>query len=111
MKEDAKDSNKKFEIAEVKRLKGSDKKFLITEVKKLKGIQKCVVKRNISFDHYKSCLLNEETHLATNVSLQSRLHQVSTMRVRKVAMTPYDDKRYLLEDGIESLPYGYDLFR
>ena len=80
----------------------------VIEVKKLKGIQKCVVKMSIHFEHYKSCLFEKLTHLATTTSLRSRMHQLRTMRVRKVAMTPYDDKRYLLDDGITSLPYGHE---
>ena len=79
----------------------------IIEVKKLKGIQKCEVKKNIHFADYKSCLFEEKTHLATNISLQSELHKIRTLCVRKVAMTPYDHKRYLLADGIASLPFGY----
>ena len=80
----------------------------IVEVKKLKGIQKCEVKKNINFDHYKSCLFEEKTHLSTNIYFQSHLHVIRTMRIRKIAMTPYDDKRYLLDDGITSFPHGYD---
>ena len=82
----------------------------IVEVKKLKAVQKCEVKWNISFDHYKSCLFEEKTHLSTNISFQSKNHEIRTLRVRKVAMTPYDDKRYLLECGIQSHPFGYDNF-
>ena len=80
----------------------------IVEVKKLKSVQKCEVKRNIHFDDYKSTIIEEKTHLATNISLLSHLHQIRTVRVHKIAMTPYDDKRYLLNDGIESLPFGYN---
>ena len=79
----------------------------IIEVKKLKGIQKCVVKMSIHFEHYKSCLFDKVTHFATTTSLRSCMHQLKTLRVRKVAMTPYDDKRYLSDDGITSLPYGH----
>ena len=82
----------------------------IVEEKKLKGIQKCVVKRNLNFDHYKSALFEQKTHIADIVSLRSHLHEIRTLNIRKVAMGPYDDKRYLLEDGITSLPYGhYDI--
>ena len=79
----------------------------IIDVKKLKGIQKCVVKRNINFDHYKSALFEQETHIASTTSLRSHLHEIQTLAIRKVAMGPYDDKRYLLADGVTSLPYGH----
>ena len=79
----------------------------IVEEKKLKGIQKCVVKRNLNFEHYKSTLFKQKTHIASIASLRSHLHEIRTLNIRKVAMAPYDDKRYLLEDGITSLPYGH----
>ena len=79
----------------------------IVEEKKLKGIQKCVVKRNLNFNHYKSALFKKKIHIASTTSLRSHLHEIRTLAIRKVAMGPYDDKRYLLEDGISSLPYGH----
>ena len=79
----------------------------IVKVKKLKGIQKCVVKKTLSLDHYKSGLFDKMTHMATTTSLRSHLHEIRTLYIRKVAMTLYDDNRYLLDDGITSLPYGH----
>ena len=79
----------------------------IIDEKKLKGIQKCVVKKNLHFDHYKTALFDQRTHIASTVSLRSNLHEIQTLAIRKVAMGPYDDKRYLLEDGVSSLPYGH----
>ena len=84
----------------------ADSRTEIVDVKKLKGIQKCVVKRNINFDHYKSALFEQKTHIASTVSLRSNLHEIQTLGIRKVAMGPYDDKRYILIDGISSVPYG-----
>ena len=79
----------------------------IIEIKKLKGITKWVVKKNISFHDYKSCIFNKLTHVKDVVSLRSYLHEIRTISTKKVAMTPYDDKRYLQEDGVTSLPYGH----
>ena len=79
----------------------------IIDEKKLKGIQKCVVKRNLNFDHYKTALFEQKTHVASTVSLRSDHHEIHTLAIRKVAMGPYDDKRYLLEDGISSVPFGH----
>ena len=73
----------------------------------IKGIQKCVVKQNINFDHYKSSIYNKTKHIASTCSLRSNLHEIQTLAINKVATGPYDDKRYLLDDGISSLPYGH----
>ena len=79
----------------------------IVEIKKLKGTQKCVVECDIQFDHYKSSLLRGVTYVASQCSLRSQKHTIRTQMIRKVATGPFDDKRYLFADGINSLPYGH----
>ena len=39
--------------------------------------------------------------------LRSENHKIVVSRVHKVALSSYDDKRYLLNDGIHSLAYGH----
>ena len=81
----------------------------ILDVKKLKGIQKWVVKKNISFDNYFECLFEQREHYADTASLRSFKHKIKTLSARKQALVPFDDKRYLLSDGINSIPYGHYL--
>ena len=80
-------------------------------MKKLKGIQKWVVKKNISFDNYFECLFEQREHYADTTSLRSFKHKIKTLSARKQALVPFDDKRYLLLDGINSIPYGHYLCR
>ena len=40
-------------------------------------------------------------------SIRSEKHQLYTIKQNKVSLAPYDDKRYLLEDRVTSLPYGH----
>ena len=40
------------------------------------------------------------------IQLRSENHQVVVNRVHKVSLSSYDDKRYLLNDGMRSLAYG-----
>ena len=84
---------------------------ITSEEKKLKGIQKCVVKKNVNFEQYCSSLFEKTTHMAATCSLRSHRHEIKTLAINKVATGPYDDKRYLLNDGIESLPYGHYLLQ
>ena len=37
----------------------------------------------------------------------SILHEMYTMSTTKVSLTPYDDKRYVLNDGVNTLAYGH----
>ena len=36
---------------------------------------------------------------------QSRLHRIGTYDVRIISLSCFDDKRYVLDNGVNSLPY------
>ena len=42
-----------------------------------------------------------------NTRITSKNHQLYTVSVNKKCLSAYDDKRYILEDGITTLPYGH----
>ena len=39
-------------------------------------------------------------------ALLSFIHQLYTIKQNKVSLSSYDDKGYLMDDGVSSLPYG-----
>jgi len=75
--------------------------------KKAKGIKSNVVTRTITFDDYTRCL-NEEIEMTRNQScIKSKLHEVYTVSETKIALNPYDDKRYIMPNSTETLPWGH----
>ena len=40
-------------------------------------------------------------------SLRSENHEMFIEEVDKSSLNPFDDKRYILEDGITTMPFGY----
>ena len=40
-------------------------------------------------------------------AIRSMKHKVYTIEQNKKSLVPYDDKRFLLNDGITTLPYGH----
>ncbi len=40
-------------------------------------------------------------------TIRSRQHNVASERINKTTLSADDDKRIILEDGINTLPYGY----
>ena len=57
------------------------------EDKKCKGIKKCVVKKTLSFEDYKNCLLeNSGDVYRSQLMLRSTKHEVNTTEVNKVAL-------------------------
>ena len=77
-----------------------------SESKKCKGIKKCVVKKTISFEHYKNCLFGEGPSYRSQLMFRSSKHEVRTLEVNKLALSRDDDKRITV-DGISSLARGH----
>ena len=78
-----------------------------SEAKKLKGIAKNVVKKVISLSDYKNSLFNNATYYHDMRTLRSINHEMYVQEVNKKSLCPFDDKRYIFENGIETIPYGF----
>lgn len=79
-----------------------------TNIKKAKGIGKSFVKKSISHQDYKDALFSKAPQIkATWTSIKSEAHQLSTVKITKNSLCPYDDKRFVLEDGISTLAHGH----
>ncbi len=76
-------------------------------VKKLKGIKKNVIKDTINFKDYYNCLTTKNEEFRKINGIRSYKHQLYTEEMNKKALGAFDDKRFILENGIDSLPYGY----
>ena len=77
------------------------------EDKKAKGTKKCVIKKMINFNDYKKCLFNDEIILKSQQRFISKIHDVYTENINKIALSNGDDKRIVSSDKITSYPYGY----
>ena len=85
----------------------SYKMFVGEESKKCKGVKKSVVKKSITHEDYKKCLTDQKPQLRKMNVIRSHKHNVFTEEVNKVALSANDDKRYILEDGINTLALGH----
>ena len=85
----------------------SYKKLDGSEDKKCKRIKKCVVKKNLTFEDYKTCLLNNSTEYRSQLMFRSSKHEVHTIEVNKVTLNLDDDKRISRKDGIFTFARGH----
>ena len=85
----------------------SYKKLDGSEDKKCKGIKKCVVKKTLTFNDYKTCLFSDSTEYRSQLMFRSSKHVVHTIEVNKVTLNRDDDKRISKKDGISTFARGH----
>ena len=73
--------------------------------KTAKGVQRAVLKQQIQFENYRSCLYDFVTFHHTMHRLQSRKHDIFAIETNKVSLSPLDDKRWSI-NAIETYAYG-----
>lgn len=83
---------------------------------KAKGVSKAVVKNHITIDNYKNCIFEGLNHTIlpdtyslyrTMISFRSYKHEIKTMSSIKLALNRHDDKRFILKNRIDTLPWSH----
>jgi len=77
------------------------------ERKTAKGIKKYVIEKDLKHQNYNQILNSGKNMYSTMKMIRSSKHQIYTMEMNKVSLSAYDDKRYILEDGISSYAHGH----
>ena len=77
------------------------------ESKKCKGVKKSMIKKSIAHEDYKKCLFTRKEQLRKMNVIRSYKHDVYTEEINKIALSPDDDKRHILEDGVYTLALGH----
>lgn len=77
------------------------------EKKIAKGVPRVAIEKRLKHDMYKECLFEQSEQLTSALSIQSERHQIYTRKISKLSLSPYDDKRYIMDDGINTLAYGH----
>lgn len=76
-------------------------------VKKVaKGITRSVVRDEITWENYHKCLFNDQIHRNIVTNIRAKDHIINTVRLQKLSLTPFDDKRYY-RNNVDSLPWGH----
>lgn len=79
----------------------------VDAVKKAKGVKSYVVKNQITFDDYIDCLENGSEKVHSQNQIRSHLHSLYSQTQKKISLSPHDDKRYLMADSYNTLPWGH----
>ncbi|KYN01444.1 hypothetical protein ALC62_07766 [Cyphomyrmex costatus] len=77
------------------------------DTKKAKRVKSNVVARSITFDDYTRCLNDAIEMTRSQSCIRSKLHEVYTISEIKIALSPHDDKRYIVSGSTDTLPWGH----
>ena len=64
---------------------------------------------NLKLKHkeYVDVLFNKKVLRHKKKRILSEKHNIGKYLLNKISLSCHDDKRFILDDGINSLPYGY----
>ena len=63
--------------------------------------------RHLTHSMYKETLLSGTVLRSTNTRIASNYHKLFTVVFNKISLSPFDNKWYIGEDKICSLPFGH----
>ena len=72
-----------------------------------KGVKKSFIEKHINHEMFLHTLKNKTCTTAQYLSFRSHNHTINTIKNSKISLSSYDDKRYILIDGVNSLAYGH----
>ncbi|CAC5399943.1 unnamed protein product [Mytilus coruscus] len=77
------------------------------EQKRAKGIVKSVVRGELKHSNYIKCIIKQKNVRRQQNLIQSRKHKLQMVSVNKVALSAFDDKRYVMDNGVTPLAFGH----
>ncbi|XP_044741961.1 uncharacterized protein LOC123302932 [Chrysoperla carnea] len=75
--------------------------------KKAKGVKRSVLSTKITFEDYVECLENFKEISVNQNLIKSEKLELYTQTQTKIALSPYDDKRYIIPGSYNTLPWGH----
>jgi hypothetical protein len=77
------------------------------DIKKCKGISRHAVEKILTHQDYVNCLRGNPTVRVSNTKITNLNHELFTTRQEKLALSAYDDKRYVLDNLEDTLAHGH----
>ena len=70
-------------------------------------MKKNIVKKQITHENYKETLFGGKQQWHGMNILRSEGHEIYGMHLNKISLSPFDSKRWIADDGINTKAYGY----
>ena len=75
-------------------------------IRKAKEVKKNVIEKEITHEHYKEALFERKHFMHKMKILRSEGHEMYGMCMNKISISPFDTKRWISDDGIQTQAYG-----
>ena len=72
-----------------------------------KGVIKAVTKEQIKHEDFRTSLFEKQQFKHTGTKIMQRKHQLYTADIRKVTLSPLNDKRWITRDGDKFISYSF----
>ena len=72
-----------------------------------KGVIKAVTKMQITHDDFKTSLFEKKQFMHTGTKILQVKHQLYTADVRKVSLSPFNDKKWITRDGDNFISHSF----
>ena len=78
-----------------------------SNVKRNIGLRKIVLKETKNFQHYLECIWKRKDVYREMNLIRNYKHEIFSETVSEKALTAFDDKIYVMSEGINALSYGF----
>lgn len=75
--------------------------------KRAKGVKRNILKSKISLQDYIDCLFNEQCVVHNQSTIKSSKHTLFSVCSKKKMLDPFDDKRYISNNKIDTMAWGH----
>ena len=79
----------------------------VSEKQIAKGTKKCVKKKYLRHHHFKTVLTDLSVIRVKQNAIRSKHHKLGTYNQTRIALTAFDTKRWIRDDGIHTLAHGH----
>lgn len=76
------------------------------EIKKIKGVKKCVTNR-LTINDFRKCLFEKKMYYDSMYVFRSKIHEIYTQHISKLALSYLDDKRFIRDNSINTYAWGH----
>lgn len=84
-----------------------DDEGVVVTKKAAKGVSKTAIEKCLSFRDYTEALFDQRSIYLSSLQIRSKSHVLSTYTIRKRSLSSFDDKTFVLQDGVSTRPYGH----